>query len=222
MVDGVGRGGHRGDRNAGAVGELGTLHAALGPVHRVGAGAFTTAGRLGGAAVHGEVREVQADRLVIGVQAGQLQPVPHAQVDPLVAAAAHRRRRARRVGDAFIADAEHQRLDQLVEHDALIDAPSVTAQRMLIDVRWQQREELLAQGLKDARWDGRHERSTSHGALAPLRAWPSCLPSPISHVERRDQAYRRGLLRSRVAAITGALSGVDTVATSALRPFTPV
>jgi hypothetical protein len=29
-------------------------------------------------------------------------------------------------------------------------------------------------------------------------------------------------LRSRVAAITGALSGVEMVATSALRPFTPV
>jgi hypothetical protein len=41
---------------------------------------------------------------------------------------------------------------------------------MFIDMRRQQGEELLAQRVKDARWDGRHERSTSHGALAPSQA----------------------------------------------------
>ncbi len=65
---------------------------------------------------------------------------------------------------------------------------------MLIDVRRQQREELLAQRVKDAGWDGRHERSTAHGALAPSRAWPSCLPSTLNHAERRSSAYWRGLL----------------------------
>jgi hypothetical protein len=34
-------------------------------------------------------------------------------------------------------------------------------------VRRQQGEELLTQRVKDAGWDGRHERSTDHGASAP-------------------------------------------------------
>jgi hypothetical protein len=74
----------------------------------------------------------------------------------------------------------------------------VTPKRMVIDVRWQQSEELLAQRVKDAGWDGRHERCTSHGALAPSRAWPSCLPPTISHAERPDHAYRRTPLLSRL------------------------
>src|ERR671932_2817542 len=74
---------------------------------------------------------------------------------------------------------------------------------MVIDVPWQEREELLAQRVEDARWDGRHERSTSHGALAPSRAWPSCLPSPLSHAERDDHAYWRGRLTE--ALLTQAL-----------------
>jgi hypothetical protein len=60
----------------------------------------------------------------------------------------------------------------------------------------QQGQQLLAQRLKDARWDGRHEASTNHGALAPSRAWPSCLPSPFSHAERANRTYRRPLLQA--------------------------
>jgi hypothetical protein len=41
---------------------------------------------------------------------------------------------------------------------------------MVIDALGQQGEELLAQRIKDARWDGRHEASTDHGASAPSRA----------------------------------------------------
>jgi hypothetical protein len=58
----------------------------------------------------------------------------------------------------------------------------------------QQGQKLLAQRVKDARWDGRHEEPTDHGALAPSRAWSSCLPSPISHAGRLDCAYWRRLL----------------------------
>src|SRR3954452_14215820 len=58
----------------------------------------------------------------------------------------------------------------------------------------QQGQKLLAQRVKDARWDGRHERSTAHGALAPSRPWPSCLPSPIRRAERRERTYCRPLL----------------------------
>jgi hypothetical protein len=101
--------------------------------------------------------------------------------------------RAVGVGDPLISGAEDQRLNQLAEHHGIVDAGSVTAQRMFIDVRRQQREELLAQRVKDAGWDGRHERSTAHGALAPSRAWPSCLPTTLSHAERRSCTYRREL-----------------------------
>src|SRR3712207_5126619 len=86
-----------------------------------------------------------------------------------------------------------QRLDQLAEDQRIVDTPPVTPERMVIDVRRQQGEDLLAQGVKDAGWDGRHERSTSHGALAPSRAWPSCLPPTSNHAEHRPTAYRRGL-----------------------------
>src|SRR3712207_4126634 len=64
---------------------------------------------------------------------------------------------------------------------------------MVIDVRRQQGEDLLAQRVKDAGWDGRHERSTTHGALAPSRAWPSCLPPTLSHADRNNRAYWRAL-----------------------------
>ena len=88
----------------------------------------------------------------------------------VVPAAAQGGGRAGGVGDPLVSGAEDQRLDELVEHHRVTDARPVTAQRMLIEVRRQQREELLAQRVKDAGWDGRHERSTAHGALgAPLR-----------------------------------------------------
>src|SRR4051794_12291574 len=59
-------------------------------------------------------------------------------------------------------------------------------------------EEFLPQRVKDARSDGRHERSTSHGASAPSRAWPLCLPPTITPPERRHHAYWPTLLAARV------------------------
>src|SRR3954470_11592517 len=56
-------------------------------------------------------------------------------------AAAHSGRRAVGVGDALVAGPEDKRLDELVEHHAVIDACSVTAQRMVLHTRWQQRED---------------------------------------------------------------------------------
>jgi len=75
-----------------------------------------------------------------------------------------------RAAPGTVAAAEDQRLDELVEDDPVVDAPTVTAQRMPVHPRWPQGEELLAQRVKDARWNGRHERSTAHGASAPSRA----------------------------------------------------
>src|SRR3954451_20812163 len=70
---------------------------------------------------------------------------------------------------------------------------------MVIDVRRQQVEEPLAQRVEDARWDGWHERSTSHGASAPSRAWYSCLPrrsttpnAPITPIGGRPECHEDG------------------------------
>src|SRR3954468_11328768 len=76
---------------------------------------------------------------------------------------------------------------------------------MAIEVRRQQRVELLAQRV-DAGWDGRHERSTAHGALAPSRAWPWCLPLAFSHAIHGSYAYWRRLLAS-IHRPAGTLSG---------------
>src|SRR3954449_4324001 len=187
MVAGVGRRGQRGERHPGAIGELGALEPELGPVHRAAPGALTAARRLGQAPVHRHVGQVQADQPLVGGQHRGAQRLEQPGGDPLVPPPAQRGGRTRPVGEAFVAAAEHQAGDQLVEHDAVIDAPAVTAQRMPVDAGRDQGEELLAQRIKDARWDGRHERSTAHGALAPSRAWPSCLPSTLSHAGRRQR-----------------------------------
>src|SRR3712207_2354168 len=93
---------------------------------------------------------------------------------------------------------------------------------MLIDVGRQQREELLAQRVKDAGWDGRHERSPAHGALAPSRAWPSCLPyvepsrrRPSSPTGGRPYATPRSTSSGSVAAPT---SPPPTVASATSPP----
>jgi hypothetical protein len=126
--------------------------------------ALPAAGRLGRAAVHRHVGQVQADHLLVGIQASQPQLIEDSQPDPLVPAAAQGGGRAGGVGDPLVAGAEDQRLDELVEDHDVVDAGSVTAQRVLIDTRGQEGEELLAQRVKDARWNGRHEASTGHGA----------------------------------------------------------
>jgi hypothetical protein len=130
-------------------------------------GALPAAGRLGDAPVDTHVGQVQPDHPLVGIQNGQPQPIEQTQPDPLVPAAAQRGGRAGPVAQALVAAAEHQRLDELVEDDAVLDARPMAAQGMVIDALGQQREELLAQRVKDARWDGGHEVSTDHGASAP-------------------------------------------------------
>jgi hypothetical protein len=63
------------------------------------------------------------------------------------------------VGDAAVAAAEHQHLDELVEHDPVGDARAVAAQRMGDLAGGQQRGDLDPQGFQDGRWQGRHETS---------------------------------------------------------------
>ena len=94
--------------------------------------ASAAAGRLGGAPIHRQVLELQAEQLVIG---GSTATGP---VGNPSAIHSSRRRRAwspsRWVGDAAVAAAEHQDLDELVEHDPVSDAGAVAAERV-VDLR---------------------------------------------------------------------------------------
>ena len=69
--------------------------------------------------------------------AGQPQLIEDAQPDPLLPAPPHGGGRARRVGDPLVSGAEDQRGDELVEHHGVVDARSVTAQRVVIATRRQ-------------------------------------------------------------------------------------
>jgi len=63
------------------------------------------------------------------------------------------------VGDAAAATAEHQDLDELVDHQPVGDAGAVAAQRV-VDLRaGQERGDLDPQRFQDGRWQGRHETS---------------------------------------------------------------
>jgi hypothetical protein len=63
------------------------------------------------------VLQFQPEQPVVGAKHRAPQPVGQAQADPLVTAAAQGGRRAGVVGDATVAAAEDQDLDELVEHD---------------------------------------------------------------------------------------------------------
>jgi hypothetical protein len=68
---------------------------------------------------HRQVLHLQAVQAVVGGQCQAVQLLGYAQGDPLVAAAAQRGGRAGVVGDAMVAAAEDQDLDELVEDDAV-------------------------------------------------------------------------------------------------------
>jgi hypothetical protein len=78
------------------------------------------------------VRQLQAEQLVIGGQHEQAQLLGDPGGDPFVAAAAQGGGRAGVVGDAAIPAAEHQDLDELVEHNPVGDAGAVAAERMAV------------------------------------------------------------------------------------------
>jgi hypothetical protein len=63
------------------------------------------------------------------------------------------------VGDTPVAAAEHQDLDELVEHDPVGDSPSVATQRVVDLTGGEYRSDLDPQRFQDRRWQGRHETS---------------------------------------------------------------
>jgi hypothetical protein len=160
----VGRGRHRPQRDATRLGDHRALEALLAAVHRAWAGGLAAAGRLGGAPVHGQLLQLQGEQPLVGAEHRQAQPFGEPEGDPLVPPAAQRGRRAGVVGDAAVAAAEHQDLDQLVEHDPVSDAGPVAAQWMGVLLGGQQRGHLDPKGFEDGRWQGRHETSGGHRA----------------------------------------------------------
>jgi hypothetical protein len=160
----VGRGRHRPQREATRLGDHRALEALLAAVYRAWAGGLAAAGRLGGAAVHGQLLQLQAEQPVVGAKRRTAQLLGHAGGDPFIPAAAQGGRRAGVVGDPAVAAAKHQDLDELVEHDPVGDAGAVAAQRMGVLAVGQQRGDLDPQGFQDRRWQGRHETSDGHRA----------------------------------------------------------
>jgi hypothetical protein len=63
------------------------------------------------------------------------------------------------IGDAAVAAAKDQDLDELVEHHPVGDARAVAAQGMVDLADGQQGGELDPQRFQDRRWQGRHETS---------------------------------------------------------------
>jgi hypothetical protein len=101
------------------------------------------------------------------------------------------------VGDAAIPAAEHQGLDQLVEHDPVGDTGAVAAQRVGNLAGGQQLGDLDPQGFQDRRWQGRHETSAwsqgvrasdHHGSCLPCST-PSLLAQPL--IRDRDAKFSR-------------------------------
>jgi hypothetical protein len=131
----------------------------LAAVDRARPGGLAAAGRLGDAAVHRQVLQLQPEQPVVGAQHRAAQPVGQAKADPLVAAAAQGGRRAGGIGAAAVAAANDQDLDELVEDDPVWDARAVAAQRVADGAGGHQGGELDPQWLQDRRWQGRHETS---------------------------------------------------------------
>jgi hypothetical protein len=158
VVAAVGRRRHRRQPDPARLGGDRAFQPLLAAIHRARPGNLAAAGRLD-AAVHRQVRQLQPEQPVVGAKHHQPQPLGEPQGDPLVTAAAQGRRRAGGVGDAAVAAADHQDLDELVEHQPVRDPWAVTAQRVVDLAGGQQGGDLDPQGFEDRRWQGRHETS---------------------------------------------------------------
>jgi hypothetical protein len=159
VVAAVGRCGDRAQRDAARVGDDRAFQALLAAVDRARPGDLAAAGRLDDAPVDGQVLQLKAEQPLVGGKHRQAQLFGHPGVDPLVAAAAQGGGRAGVIGDAAVAAAEHQDLDELVEHQPVGDAPAVAAQRVVDGADRQQGGDLDPQRFQDRRWQGRHETS---------------------------------------------------------------
>lgn len=122
-------------------------------------GCLAAAGCLDDASVDGDITQLQAHDLVVGLQTDLFESSEHSGSDPGITSAADRGGRAGGVRDPVVGGAQDEDLDQLVEHDPVADARSVTSQRMGIEMLGDQRGELVPQRVDDGRWQSRHETS---------------------------------------------------------------
>ena len=127
VVASVGAGGDRAQRDAAGLHAHRALGGLLAAVDRAGAGNLATAGRLGGAAVHDQVLQLQAELAVVGAQGSRcswsMTPTRSTRRDGGAACAPSRWR-----GDALVGAAEHQDLQELVEDDSVRDPRPMAAQ----------------------------------------------------------------------------------------------
>jgi len=150
-------------------------------------GHFAPAGGFDDAAVDGDVLQVEADDLVVGIQADLLERLEHLGLDPLITSPPDRRGRTGTVSDLGISGAEDQDLNDLVEHEAIADPGTMTPQRVIVNRRRQQRGELVPQRLDDERWQSRH----GHPGEVRRRRTPLPPPGAVPVPQHRHAPYRR-------------------------------
>src|SRR5829696_7294251 len=132
---------------------------------------------LGDAAVHGHLRELQADEAIIGLQANLPEPLHNPQLYPLIPPATQGALRAGLIGDPVVCAAKDQHLHQLLEDDPLWDARTVASERVVGAMLGKEGRKLLPDGLDEVRFECGHgansfcsgsvENSPNDGASAP-------------------------------------------------------
>lgn len=131
------------------VDQQGAFGALLAAVHRGPARGLSATGGLDDAPIHGQVRKLDADDAVVGLQAGLLELFEDPGIDPLVPPAPEGGGRAGAIGDLLVRGPEHDDLDELVEHDAVGYPGPVAAQRVGVDDGRDQGLELGPERLHD-------------------------------------------------------------------------
>jgi hypothetical protein len=126
---------------------LGSL---LATIDRAPPGHLSSAGRLGDAAIHDDVLELQADEPVVALLGNLGQLLHHPEADPLVATTAQGGGRTAGVSDAPVGAAEYGHLEELVEDEAVGDPGAVAAQRVVPRPGRQEGGELVPDGLDEA------------------------------------------------------------------------
>jgi hypothetical protein len=164
----IGRGRDRAERDAGRLDDGGAFEALFAPIHRTAAGHLATTRRLRDTAIDSHITQVQADDPIIGSHHQGGSGVPDTRVDPLVPATPQGGRRTGGIGDAVVSAAEHEHLDELVEHNSVRHARAVTPARMANVTDRQQRGKLVPNRFNGACFDGGYGDAPSHGELEDL------------------------------------------------------
>jgi hypothetical protein len=123
---------------------------------------------LGDAAVHGQLRELQADEVVVGIEADLPESLHHSKLDPLITPSLRSvLLRAGCVSDPLVGAAEDQNLHQFLEDDPLGDTRAMVSERMVGAVLGQQGGELLLPDglLFDVWWQRGHGYPPSSGSV---------------------------------------------------------